>query len=102
MQYLDAIKNYNTGAGSTEDLVALHAFGSMVKEHFEAMDIAQPDWLDSKLKQVKREIAQRNSDEIERKLRDARARLDNLKTPTERKAELQKEIARLQKMAAGE
>jgi len=95
---LEQLKRWNLDTGSVEDLVSLHAFGVMVRAHYETLNIETPEWLDAKLRQIKREIVQRNSDENERRLKVFKAQLDNLKTPTERKAEIQKEISRLEKM----
>jgi len=46
---------------------------------------------------LRREIHARNADRLESSLREKRARLESLKTPNEKKAQLRKEISGLEK-----
>lgn len=97
---INDIKQFNTDRGDVDDLVGLLAYGKLIVAEYESLDIDVPEWLPSKLKAVKREVLSRISDQVEKRLKEARLRLDNLKTPAERKTEIQKEIRRLEALAA--
>lgn len=97
---LDNIRQFNTDRGDLEELVALHAFGLLVKDQFEAFDIETPEWFEPKLRAIKREVLHRQADLIEKRLQDAKNRLENYKTPGEKKRELQAEITRLEALKA--
>ncbi len=94
------IRQFNTEREGIEELVAMYAFGMTVKEQFEALDVEEPEWLTPKLKAIKRQIAAMVADKTSQKLDNARARLEGLKSPQEKKADTLKEIDRLKKQLA--
>lgn len=85
---------------SLEDLVSLAAFGRSLRAEYEELDLEEPQFIDIQLKSLKREIRTRNADRLEKSLREKKARLETLKTPTQKKAELQSEIKKLEAQLA--
>ena len=80
-----------------DDLVSLAAFGRQLRAEYEFHNLEEPDWLEVQIKSLRREINSRSVDKLEARSREITARLDSLKTPTEKKAELLKEKAKLEK-----
>lgn len=78
-------------------LVALAAYGRQLRDEYEHLNLEAPEWVDTQLKSIRREIQTRNAERVEARLKEAKARLDSLKTPTERKSEIKREIATLEK-----
>lgn len=98
---LDELKSFTSSARyDTEGLVAMAAFGRAYEAEFTALGVEAPRWVGDQLKAVRREIKARNADAIASKLAAAKARLETLKTPDEKRAALQKEIEVLEKQAA--
>lgn len=93
---LKELRQYNVDIGNLEDMVEMHLQGSLILKHFEDLDIDIPEWLPGKLRQIKREIMQKVSDKIEKRLSEARLRLESLKTPIQKKAEIEREIKKLE------
>lgn len=79
-----------------DEAVALSAFGRSLKAEYEAQAIETPEWLDNRLRELRREIKVRTQDVLDKRLREAKARLETLKTPTERREALEAEIKRLE------
>lgn len=92
---LETLKNFNASAASIEEMVALRAYGRLVRDEFDGLMIDVPEWLDAQLKNLARQIKAKNADRLEARRKELRARLESLKTPNEKKAELRKELAAL-------
>lgn len=93
---IEQLKNLNAARADLDDLVAMSVFARNLVAEYEHLNLDEPEWLSAALKTVRREIKSRNADRLESQLAESRARLENLKTPTERKAELRKTIQRLE------
>lgn len=96
---LHEFKTFNKERLQMDEVVALAAFGRALRAEFESHQIEEPEWLDVQLKTLRREIQSRNADAIEARRREIRLRLDGLKTPSEKRAELEKELASLDEKA---
>jgi len=97
---LNQLKSFNAEAGSLEDAVALSAFARSFQEEFEKVGAEVPEWLPSKVKEIRREIRNRQQDAIEKALSDKKSRLLALQPAEERRKALQDEIERLEALAA--
>ena len=97
---LSDFKQFDVNRLDIAGLVGLSAFGRALKGEFESQNVEVPEWVEVNLKSLRREIKARNADRIESALRDAKNRLDSLKTPTEKKAELKKTVQALEKQLA--
>ena len=97
---LATFKNYNTARADLDDLVAMAAFGRTLRAEYEAHQIEEPEFVGAKLKALRAEIADRNADKIAARKSEIKARLDALKSPKEKAAELRKELEALTSVGA--
>ena len=97
---LTTFKNYNTTRADLDDLVAMAAFGRSLRAEYEAHQLDEPEFIGAKLKSLRAEIADRNADKVAARKRELAARIDSLKSPREKKAELLKELAELENVGA--
>lgn len=97
---LENLKNFSANRMNIDELVALRAFGRTFVAECGVQEVEAPEWVVEQLKALDREIRLKNSDRIAAKLRDAKIRLESMKTPTEKKAALKREVARLEKLQA--
>ena len=91
MHQLEQFRNFNVDGLDIDELVALSLFGRQLRTEYEAHQLEEPDWVDIQLKSLRREIHARNADRLESRRVEINARLDSLKTPGQKKAELIKE-----------
>lgn len=95
---LDLLKSFSpTSRLPLEELVSLSAFARQLESEFTGLSVEVPEWIADATKAVRREIKSRNADAIANKIRSAEARLETLKTPSERRESLESEIKRLKK-----
>jgi len=97
---LEQLRNCLADRLDLQQAVALSAFARTLRAEFEAHQIEEPDWLGEKIKMLHREIRAMNADAVAARLRSARARLEALRTPDEKRAQLQKEISELEALVA--
>jgi hypothetical protein len=93
---LHDFETFDADRCSLEQLVTLAAFGRGLRAEHEALGIEEPEWVGSQLKAVRREVAARNADSIEKRIREKKSRLEALKPPEEKRAALQAEIDALE------
>jgi len=93
-------KNFSADRMSLDELVALAAYGRQLREEYDQHQLEEPDFVDSQLKSLRREIHARNADRLEARRKEITSRLESLKTPTQRKSELLKERAEIDKQLA--
>ena len=97
---LTELKNLDVRRPDLSELVELSAYARSIEAEFEAVGVETPEWLAVNSKSIRREIKSRNQDRIAEKLRSAKSRLENLKTPDEKRTGLQTEIDQLEKQLA--
>lgn len=95
MKDLEFFRNFSTDGADVDQLVALHAFGKALRVEFEALGVDEPEYVDTQLKAIRREVNVRNADRIEQRIREVTSRLDALKSPDVRRQELEAELAKL-------
>ena len=93
---LETFKNFVIDRLDMEELIALSAFGRQLRAEYESVNVDVPTWVGDNLRTLRREIASRNADSLEKTLREKKARLESLKPAEERRKELQAEIDALQ------
>lgn len=96
---LEKLRNLDVQRPDLEELVFLSATAKALRTEFEAENVDVPEWLDNTSRELKREIRTRQQDSIEKRVRDIRSRLDALKTPSEKRIELQSELDKLTAVA---
>jgi len=93
---LSEFRTFNKDRMDLDELVALAAFGRSLREEYAAQKVDEPDFVNIQLKTINREIQDRVSDLRETRKKQIKAKLQNLKTPQERRAELEAELAELE------
>lgn len=96
---LDALKSFNADRVSTEELVVFLSEAEPVLAkfaEFQSLGLEAPEWLEAKVRHVRREVRVRCQDQIEQRIAKAKLALEGLQTPQERKAKLRREIEELQ------
>ena len=96
---ITALKNFNADRLDMEDLVGLLADCKALRAEYEALQIEEAEYIDTTIKAIRREITSRNADKIAARKRELTARIDSLKTPAQKKTELEKELAALEALA---
>lgn len=79
-----------------DELVAGMAFGKALRAEFEALQLEEPEYIDTQLKALRREIISRNADSIEARKRQLKAQIDAHKSREEKRKELEAELAKLE------
>jgi flagellar motility protein MotE (MotC chaperone) len=97
---LSEFKNFNKDRLDLHELLALAAFGRILRAECESQKVDEPPFVDVQLKTLRREIAAKVDDQRQARRRQIDAQLDSLKTPTERRKELEKEKAELEAIGA--
>lgn len=97
---INALKNFNADRMDMDDMVGLLADCKALRTEYEALQIEEPEYIDTTIKSIRREITSRNADKIAARKRELTARIDSLKTPAQKKAELEKELAALEAVSA--
>ena len=92
---LDRLKNLDVQRPDLEELVFLSAQAKILRAEFEVENVDVPEWLDNSARALKREVRTRLANSVDKRVREIKSRLDALKTPSEKKAELEKELATL-------
>lgn len=96
-----AFKNFSADRMDLDELVALSAFGKSLRAEYEALQLEEPDFVGVQINTLKREIRSRVADKLEARKRELANRIDSLKTPKEKKAELEAELQKLEKQLVG-
>lgn len=92
---LEQLKNLDLARPSTEELVVFSAMATLLHAEYDRLGVDVPEWLDTRVRELKREIRSRQSDATEKRIRELRLSLDRLKTPDEKRAQISAELARL-------
>ena len=95
---ITALKNFNADRLDIDEMVGLLADCKALRTEYEALQIEEPEYIDTTIKAIRREINARNADKIAARKRELTARIDGLKTPAQKKAEAEAELARLEAM----
>ena len=100
LNFLQELKNLNTDRNDLETLVFYSALVSSYRAEFEKVNVEAPEWVDEAHRTLRREINARNADAVANRKKSLRVALDGLKTKEEKRAELEKELARLEAQGA--
>jgi len=95
---LNKLRSFDCDRLELEELVELLAYGKMLRAEFEVHSEV-PEWLDVRLRELRREISTRNQDNIDKRLRTLKARREALLPDEEKRTKLDAEIAALEQKA---
>lgn len=97
---LEKLKNLTLDRLDIDEAVSLSAFARALKAEYEHVGAEAPAWLDDRSRELRSEIRDRLRDSVQKRLREAKSRLESLATPDEKRERLRQEIAELEKVAA--
>jgi hypothetical protein len=101
MTITETLKSLNATRLQTEELVELSAGARALKAEFDHYTADVPDWLTHAIRILNGEIAMRFKDELERKLVEAKVRIERFQSRDEKLAKAREEYERLSAVAAG-
>lgn len=93
---LNELKNLRVNQLDMDELMSLSTHAKGMKAEFERNQVEIPEWLDDTARQLQREITSKNADAIALRVRQIKQKISNLKTPAERRTELEEELQKLQ------
>jgi len=96
LERLKALNSAGYSALNLDEAVAMLAHARNMREIYENEMGEAPAWLNQANKALTQLIHEKNRDSVERELAETKRALEGLKTPGERKVELQKKAKRLQ------
>lgn len=91
----EQLRNLDVQRPSLDELVFLSMLARGLRAEYEHATVDIPEWLDSRQRELKREISTRQQDAIDKRRSELKSRLEALKTPSEKRVELEAELARL-------
>lgn len=92
---LDLLKSFDVERLDMDQLIELSAYGRMMANEYQTSG-ESPEWLDINLKQIRRELRARQADQLEKTLRDKKARLEATLPAEQKRQKLEAEIAELE------
>lgn len=92
---LNELRNFDSEKAHPDEMVALHAFARNLAAEYTHLGLAEPEWLEEKRVEVKRELDTRLADMKAKRIREIKAKLATLKTAEEKRTELAEELKRL-------
>lgn len=97
---LEKLRRFECDRLSLDELIELSAYGKLLAAEYTVNDIDKPEWLETRTRELRREIVSRNQDAIESKLRELKARREALTPNEEKRQRLDAEIAALEQKTA--
>ena len=97
---LESLKGLDLQTPCLEELVYMSAQARTLRAECDTLNVEVPEWLDNRSRELKREVHSRQQDATDKRVREIKSRLDALKTPSEKKAELEKELEKLTQTVA--
>lgn len=101
MDVLNSLQNLVVTRPNLDELMFLSHTAVGLRKSYDEMQVDVPEWLDNSIRELKREIHTRQQDQRDNAIRTIKARLDALKTPTEKRTELEEQLKRLTLTATG-
>jgi hypothetical protein len=92
---LENFKKFNAEAADLDELVEVATFGRQFRAEHEALNVPIPEYVDDNLRVIRREIDARLADKRAARVRELKAQREGLKTASERREAIEKELAAL-------
>lgn len=96
MDILTKFRTFNQDGADMDELVALHMFGQNYVAQYEQFKMTSPDWITDRVKVLKSEIFKRRRDYLEKTLRSKKLAREALRTPEQKRQDLDTDIAQLE------
>lgn len=97
---VQALKKFNLDVFNLDELVELSAGAENILEHYAALAIPVPEWIQDASRSIRREINRRQDDDRQLALKNLKARRASLMTADEKRSKIDREIEALEKQAA--
>jgi hypothetical protein len=97
---LEQLRQVNVDRLELDGLVSLSAFAKSLTDEYKRLKIDPPEWVGHSVETLNVEIKSRIRADLIRHQRQARQQLELLKTPTEKKTALRKEIEAIEAQLA--
>lgn len=95
LDLLNRFRQFDADRVGNDELIALCAFGKMLRAEYVARKLPAPAWLEDKLRTIERTIEMNRHDELVRRRRELLAQQQTDATPEERRAARAKELAEI-------
>lgn len=96
---IQKLKNLDLERMDLDDAIELLTVANSVHATYDTEQVDVPEWLDTSIRELKREIRARQQDSRERRLKELKARREALATTEEKRAKIDREIAELEKLS---
>jgi hypothetical protein len=98
---LQELRNANPEGVSLEEAVSLVAHGEAMLEVYEGLAMEAPEWIKDKVGALKKDLASKRRDNLEKAIKDAKRSLEDLKSKEEKKADVEAKLRALEAKLAG-
>lgn len=95
MTIIEKLKTLDVNRVDLDECITLSALAKMLRHEYEYFGAEPPAWLDTRIRTLARDIRARQHDYLEKRLAEAKARLEALKPADQRRAELEAEVKAL-------
>lgn len=93
---LQSLLNVNVDRLDIDEAVALLAFGKMVSAEYGSHNIQCPDKITDAVNVLAKDVEARRKDYLQRRLKELRAQKETLKTVSEKRNDVEKELQKLE------
>lgn len=94
---LEKIRNFDPLGGiQLEDAVVLASVARKIAEEYDLLKVDKPAWLVEKTERIRQFVSDSVRDARKKKVAELKARLETLKTASERRADIEKQLADLE------
>lgn len=97
MDMLNRLKSFSTEQVDLEELVFLSSLAGSMRGSYEQHAIEAPPWLETRERELTREIASRVEEQRLKRRSEIKSRLEAMKPEGQKRRELQAELAKLEK-----
>jgi hypothetical protein len=97
---LDSLRSFDSNKANIEELVSLRSYARGLLDEFDTQMVDPPEWVKFQAAALDRQIAAKNADRLAARKKEIESRLESLKTTTEKRAELKKELVNLDRQLA--
>ena len=97
MEILDKLRKFNLDSLSLDEAMFLLVNARQLAAGYGSFQASVPEWLNDNIVALEREVRSRYRDELERRLKEVKARRANFRSAEEKRQDADAEIAALEK-----
>ena len=99
---LNQLRNLDLDAHGLDEMISLQAHGDAMANLYNHYGADMPEWLTRNRAALEREIRRATADELDRKIANARARVESYKSQKQKREDAAAELAQLEKLKAAQ